>query len=442
MKYSPILVALAAAPAAFAQVSEPSQPAPGVVQDTLADAIASALTGNPDLAAQRSVTGQAAEQLNQAKAGALPQVGLSGSYGWEKTEVGQKFSLFGQTFPQDGDSQRAQLGLEARQVLYAGGSISARTRQARAGLSAADAQYAGVQRDLILSVVTAYLDVRRAEEEVLIRETNVSSLKLQVQAATDRFDVGEVTRTDVAQAQARFAGSEAALASSRAGLEAQRAVYEAIVGRPPVQLANPPPPPPVPGTLAEALAAASGGNAEILAARASEKAAAEGVKASKGDYRPRLDLRGSAGLAETFRDDSFRDTNFGVSAQLSIPIYQGGLLASRTRQAQHAADQARYQRMSAERRVTAEVTNAWHRAIAARETIRASASRVDAAEVALEGSQQELAVGTRTTLDVLDQERELLDARLNLINAEREGYLAIHQLLAAAGDLTPNLFGR
>lgn len=444
MKYAPILLAFAVAPAALGQspAAPAEAPAPDVLRDTLADAVGSALTGNPDLAAQRSATGQAAAQLDQAKAGARPQVGLSGSYGWEKTEVGQKYSIFGMTFPQDGSAERAQVGLEARQVIYAGGAIAARTRQARAGLSVADAQYAGVQRDLILSVVSAYLDVRRAEEEVLIRETNVGSLRQQVQAATDRFDVGEVTRTDVAQAEARYAGSQAALASSRAGLEAQRALYEAVVGRPPVQLADPPPPPAIPGTLAEALALASGNNPEILAARAAEAAARAAVDAAKGDYRPRVDLRGTAGLAETYRDNSFRDTNFGVSAQLSIPIYQGGLLSARTKQARHAEDQARYQRMSAERRVAAEVTNAWHRVVAAREAIRASASRVDAAEVAMEGAQQELAVGTRTTLDVLDQERELLDARLNLINSEREGYLAVHELLGAAGSLTPDLFGR
>jgi outer membrane protein len=445
MKYAPILLAIVAAPA-VAQTPDiqlaQEAAAPDILRDTLAEAVDSALMGNPDLAAQRAVTGQAAAQLDQARAGALPQIGLSGSYGWERTEVGQKFSLFGTQFPQDGSSERAQVGLEARQVIYAGGAIAARTRQARAGLTAADAQLAAVERDVILSVVSAYLDVRRAEEEVLIRETNVDSLGQQVQAAKDRFDVGEVTRTDVAQAEARLAGSQAELASARAGLEAQRAVYEAVVGRPPVQLANPPPPPAIPGTLAEALAAASVGNAEIMAARASETAATEGVKAAKGDYRPRIDLRGVAGLTETYRDDSFQDTNLGLSAQLSIPLYQGGLLSARTKQARFAADQARYMRMAAERRVTVQVTNSWHRVIAAREAIRASTSRVAAAEVAMEGAQQELAVGTRTTLDVLDQERELLDARLNLINSERAGYLAIHELLGAAGGLTGTVFGR
>ena len=117
-------------------------------------------------------------------------------------------------------------------------------------------------------------------------------------------------------------------------------------------------------------------------------------------------------MQETYQDQSFRDTNLGLSAELSIPLYQGGLLNSRTRQARLESDRARYNRMSVERDVTAQVTSAWHTVIAAREAIAASISQVDAAEVALEGAEQELAVGTRITLDVLDQERELLEARL------------------------------
>jgi outer membrane protein len=125
-----------------------------------------------------------------------------------------------------------------------------------------------------------------------------------------------------------------------------------------------------------------------------------------------------------------------------VPLYEGGLLSSRTRQARLEADRARYQRLTAERQAAADATTAWHNVIAAREAIIASRSRVSAAQVALEGANQELAVGTRITLDVLDQERELLDAQLGLVDAERAAYLATHQLLAATGRLKAEAIGR
>jgi outer membrane protein len=290
--------------------------------------------------------------------------------------------------------------------------------------------------------VTAYVDVRRAEREVEIRGANVTSLRQQVQAARDRFAVGEVTRTDVAQAEAREAGAVGQLAASRSRLETARATYEQVVGRPPVQLADLPAAPQLPGTLEEALAAARGANLALVAARARETAAEEGVNIAKGEARPRFDLVGNAGMLETYQDRTFRDSSVGLTAQLSIPLYQGGFLSSKTRSARLEADRARYDRMAIEREVTAQTASAWHTVLAAREAIAASQSRVAAAEVALEGANQELAVGTRITLDVLDQEQELLEAQLGLVESERAAYLAIHQLLATIGRLHPELFGR
>jgi outer membrane protein len=295
---------------------------------------------------------------------------------------------------------------------------------------------------VILEVVRTFVDVRRAEEEISIRETNVASLQKQVEAASDRFRVGEVTRTDVAQAEARAAGSLAELAAARARLATARAQYEAVVGRVPVQLAAPPPPPGAPANLQEAVTEAMSRSPEVSAARAAETAASEQVGVARGQYRPRFGWSANAGLQESYQDRTFRDTNVGASLELTVPIYQGGLLASRTREAELAANRARYDRLSAERGVTAQVTSAWHSLIAAREAAAASESRVAAARIALDGAEQELAVGTRTTLDVLDQERELLDARVNLNDAQRNAYVAAHQLLGAIGRLTPEAFGR
>lgn len=412
--------------------------APAMAQparETLGDAVASAIENNPVLMGQRQTRAVADETLAQAKAGLLPTLGFNSTLGTQGLEYGRSVDTPTGSFPLDGWQERATVGLEARQTIYAGGSLSAQRDQARAGVDAAEAQFRSSEQDLILSVVTAFVDVRRAEQEVEIRQTNVSSLEQQVRAANDRFEVGEVTRTDVAQAQAREAGSESELAASRANLEATRAGYEQLVGRPPVQLAPPPPAPPLPGTLDEAISTAKGSNPQLLASRALETAAEEGIDIAKGSLRPRLGVVGSAGMQETYKDKTFRDTNMGLTFELAIPLYQGGLLSSRTRAARLESDRARYNRFAVERDVTAQVTTAWHAVIASREAIAASNSRVAAAEVALEGAKQELAVGTRITLDVLDQERELLDARLGLVDAERSNYIATHQLLAAMGKL-------
>jgi outer membrane protein len=183
-------------------------------------------------------------------------------------------------------------------------------------------------------------------------------------------------------------------------------------------------------------------NPEVAPPRAAETAAAEQIGVARGQYRPRFGWSANAGVQEAYRDDTFRDTNVGASLELTIPIYQGGLLSSRTREAELRANRARFDRLTAERGVTARVTSAWHALLAAREATTASESRVAAARIALDGAEQELAVGTRTTLDVLDQERELLDARLGLIGAERNAYVAAHELLAAIGRLSAGDFRR
>ena len=419
--------------------------APAIAQasrDTLADAVDSAIKSNPLLMAQRQTRAVADETLEQAKAAMRPSIGLNGTYGTQQQEIGRTFQTPAGTFPLDGTSERATVGLEARQSIYSGGSLTANKRQAESGIDSAEAQLRVAEQDIILSAITAFVDVRRGEEEVEIRGTNVSSLKQQVQAAKDRFQAGEVTRTDVAQSESREAGAEADLAASRAELASARAVYERAVGRPPVQLADPPAAPQLPGTLEEVLAAARADNPRLVAARAEEQAAEHGIDIAKGALRPKVGIVGNAGMQETYQDQTFRDTNLGLTAEVRIPLFEGGLLSSKTRASRLEADRARYQRLALEREVTALTTSAWHNVIAAREAIVASRSRVTAAETALEGAKQELAAGTRITLDVLDQERELLEAQLGVVDAERAAYIAVHQLLAAMGRLRPEAIGR
>ncbi|MBI1339627.1 TolC family outer membrane protein [bacterium] len=426
------LIAASMAAPAFAQTTS----------DTLGDAVSSAFDSNPDVLAERKTREVAGETLEQARSFLRPSVSLTSGLGAQYVNQDPAFQFNGLSFSQDGDAYRASVGLQAQQTLYGGGGLTARTRQAEAGVDAASASLIAVEQSIILGVIRSYLDVRRSESVVDIRESNVAALRKQVEAATDRFDVGEVTRTDVAQSQARLAGAEANLAAARAGLQSVRAEYERLVGRAPVQLAAPPPAPAIPRTVEEAFAAAIAANPQIVASRAAEEAARHAIDVARGDLRPRVTLSGNVGLQETRQDNSLRDFNVGVAANLTFPLYSGGLLESRTRQARLQLDRARLVTRSLERQVTAAVASAWYDVIAARQAAEASRLQVAAAELALEGTEQELAVGSRITLDVLDQEQELLEARLGLINAEQAAYLAVHRLLALSGGLSPALFDR
>lgn len=411
-------------------------------QDTLAEAVDSAIDNNPELMAQRKIRAFADESLNQAEAQMGPQLNLNGSFGAEYATVGRQVTSASGTFPYDGEQQRATVGLEARQSLWSGGSLTAQRDQALAGVTAAQAELIGAEQNLVLQVVTVFMDVRRAEREVEIRGRNVSSLGQQVRAARDRFDVGDVTRTDVAQAEAREGASKAELAGATSRRARAHADYEQVVGRPPVQLAAPPQTPVLPASLDEAIAVARANNPAVAAARARETQSERGVDIARGRLSPQFDLVGNAGFVESRQDDTFRDSNVGLVAEFRFPLFDSGLLQSRTRGAQLEADRARYDRMAVERSITAQVTASWNQLIAAREEIAASISRVSAAEIALEGAEQELAVGERITLDVLDQERELLEAQLGQVDAERAAYMAAHELLAAMGELRPELIAQ
>ena len=413
-----------------------------VSRDTLADAVDSAISNNPQLMAERKARAGADENLNQANSQLGPQLSLTGSLGYDYTEVGRQVTTASGTFPYSGDNTRARVGLEARQSLWSGGSLSAQRDVARAGVDVAQAQLINAEQQTVLNVVTVFMEVRCADREVEIRKSNVAALTEQVKAAKDRFDAGEVTRTDVAQAQARMAASEAELANATSRRGKAYADYEQVVGRAPLQLAPPPKIPALPATLDEAISVAKANNPSIMAARARETQGDKGVDAARGRLAPQFDLVGNAGFVSTQQDDRFDDSNVGLSAEFRFPLFDSGLLSSRTRGAQLEADRAKYERMAVERQVTAQVSTAWHQVDAARGEIAASISRVSAAEVALEGAKQELAVGERITLDVLDQERELLEAQLSQLVAELSAYTAAYDLLAAMGELRPEIIAK
>jgi outer membrane protein len=397
--------------------------------ETLQDAVSAAFATNPQLEIERYRTDIARENLNLARSAGLPKVNLSASGGYQSTDTTAFFNIG------TGQSPSASAQLQAVQPLYAGGKISAGIRQARAGIDSADRSFDAARQNLILDVITAYVDVRRDREAVAIRQNNVEVTGEQVRAAEDRFEVGVVTRTDVAQAQARLEGARAALAGAEATLQGSEAVYEYLTGQRPGDLVKPPALPPLPVDIETAFSDANENNPSIRAAREELRAANAGVDSAKADGRPQINLVGTAGVQEYWGDLDRRDTSVSAVAQGSIPLFNGGSVKASVNAAKLQREQARRRVDSLETQVRAQVAQAWYGYEAATRAIEASRRQVEAAEIAYEGAKEELAVGVRTTLDVLDQEQQLFEARLALVGAERDAYVAAHQLLRATGGL-------
>ena len=290
---------------------------------------------------------------------------------------------------------------------------------------------------LILQVITAYMDVRRDRETVSIRENNVEVSAEQLRAAEDRFEVGVVTRTDVSLARANFEGTRASLAGAESALETSLANYSFLTGLTPGDLAPPPPVPPLPQSLEEATRLGLDANPDMIAARHSERAAMEAIEAAKAQGRPSVNLVGTAQTQySTFESRNVQQSSVSGVVQGSIPIVTGGLVKSQTKAARLRRDQARRQIDALDRSIRAQVASAWYGYDATLRAIEASKRQVDAAEIAYDGAKEELSVGVRTTLDVLNQEQQLFEARLALVQAERDAYVAAHQLLRATGQLT------
>jgi len=405
--------------------------------ETLQDALRLAYENNPRLEAQRTQSKIAQEQLAQARAQRRPQVNLSGSIGYQNIDNNRTGFFTGQ----EGTNPTSSAQLQATQPLYTGGQIKAGINQAKAGIKSTDAQLDAVRQDLFLQTITGYVDVLRDREAVRIRENNVEVLMEQVQAANDRFEVGEITRTDVALSEARLEGSKANLAGAQAQLEGSLAAYYFLTGTDAGELAPAPPQPDLPFTIEEATESALDNSPDIIAAKFAERAAGEAVKGAYGRLKPSVSIVGTAAAQEDYLD-SFglnsrqRDTSASVVAQARIPLFEGGLVRSQVRSAKLERRRARNQIDNLQRQVQAQVAQAWYGYKASLIAIEASIRQEEAAAIAYEGAKEELAVGVRTTLDVLDQEQELFEARLNVVQAERDAYVAAHQLLRAMGALT------
>lgn len=392
---------------------------------SLGETLVSAYRSSPVLEAQRAALRAVDEGVAQALAGRRPRVEASGEASLSDSS--------------DSDlSDRYSAGVDASLTLYDHGRTEAAVDSARAGVEAGRADLMSAEQDVLLDAVTAHIDIRRDARLVMLSESNVSVLQEQVQAARDRFEVGDVTRTDVSLAEARLAAARSELAAAEGQLRLSQDRYAAVVGVPARAVLEPPPLPRLAASLEAAEAIALREHPAIVAARFREQAATYDLDRARRGFGPTATLGGSVSLTRAPTQFSGDETsiNAGVSLQGSVPIYSGGTLESAVRQSEALLGQRKAQLQAAARQVRQQVAAGWSNLAVARASIVASQQQIAAAEIAVQGVREEQLLGARTTLDVLDREQELRDAQFQLVSAQRDEVAAAYGLLAAMGLMT------
>ncbi|HWW64002.1 MAG TPA: TolC family outer membrane protein [Sphingomonadaceae bacterium] len=402
--------------------------------DTLREAFIRVYTTNPSMTGARAGLRAIDENVPIARASGLPSVDATGSY----NEFVKRSAL---NFTSPARSVGGELSVNV--PIYQGGQVRNSVKAAETRVVAGRADLRSTEADLFTQTVAAYMDVIRDQSIVELNAGNVKVLETDLQASRDRFEVGDLTRTDVAQSDARLAGARSQLQSAEAQLDASRQTYLRIVGKFPENLEPPPPLPALPANADDAVDVATENNPALESARQASKAADYDIRSAEGQRLPQLSAFGTGDYVNYLNslDDaglgvgtlSQSQTTATVGLQARLPIFQGGLPGALVRQAQARKSQALEQVTLTERGVVAEARTAYSRYQAALGVIESSERAVSANELALEGVRAENSVGTRTVLDVLNAEQELLNTRVTLVAARRDAYVAGFALLAAIG---------
>ena len=324
--------------------------------------------------------------------------------------------------------------LSASLLLYDGGQSRYALDAQKALVLSSREQLRRIEQDMLQRVVSAYMEVQRADAFVELRRNNLRLITTELQAARDRFEVGEVTRTDVSLAEARLASARSLLASEEGVLANAQAEFTAAVGRRPGNLADVPDAR-IPGSLAEAQALARRNHPSLVEAQHAITVAELNIQRAEAANRPELSLQGSVSVNDDF-DDSEQ-----IGLSVSQQLYTGGSLASQLRQSKSRRDAARSALLRASRVVEQAVANAYTSLTVARASIEASGREVRAAQVAFDGLREEARLGARTTLDVLNAEQDLLDARASLVSAQMDETLATYVVLSSIGMLDARQLG-
>ncbi|HEX6740355.1 MAG TPA: TolC family outer membrane protein [Sphingomicrobium sp.] len=398
--------------------------------DTLREALVSTYNTNPTLTAQREALKATDATVAIARAAGRPQI--SGTAG-----INRDLSRSG-VLVQGGHGPTLSLGADVSYPLFNGGSVRNSVNAAKTRVEAGRANLRAVEGDVFTQAVSVYMDVIRDRAIVELNRNNVRVLTTNLEATRDRFEIGDVTRTDVAQSEARLQLGRSQLATAQGNLTTSEANYRAVIGHAPGNLAPPPPLPPLPATSDEAVRIALANNPDLIAFARNAAAAGYDVRVAQAGRLPTL----SGVVSGTYvnelgdRQTGFPSTGSQATAGLNarVPIFQGGLPSARVRQARALEGQALEQMIGTERTVIAQTRAAFANYDAAQKTIQASTIAVQANELALEGTRAEQGVGTRNVLDVLNAEQELLLSQVSLVTAKRDAYVAGFQLLNAMGQ--------
>lgn len=403
--------------------------------ETLTDVIAAAYRNNPRLDAARAAQRATDEEVARANSGYRPTINGTADVGWQKSTTDPSSPSNGETHPRG-------YGITGSQPLFRGFRTLNTVREAEATVRAGRENLRLVEQAVLLDAITAYADVIRDMTIVRIRENNVNVLSKELQATRERFRVGEVTRTDVAQAEARRAGTVSALDLARANLKISRGNFERHVGRPPGPLADPRPAGKrLPSSLDEAIAISARESPTVVAALYREQGARHTVDRIWGELLPTLTVDTSYNR----RFDPSVTTNSSettaVVTRLTVPIYTSGEVQARVRQAKHN-HVGRIQEIEQNRGdVQSQVVNAWSQLSAARAQLESDRAQVAALSTALAGVREEEKVGQRTLLDILNAEQELLNAQVNLANTQRNIVVGSYAVMSTIGRLNVQELG-
>lgn len=406
--------------------------AAGAHGETLEEALASTYNTNPQILAERANLRAIDEGVPQALAGWRPTVTFSSSIGTQRSENTPASAVN----PSHQSFQPHTYSFTVNQPLFNGGNTVARTAQAEDNIQSERAKLIATESTALFTAAQAFFDVLRDQAVVELDRNNEKVLARQLEITNDQFRVGQVTRTDVAQAESALAAATATRLTDQGTLENDRANYTRAVGHPPVDLVPPKITLPLPTTRDQALALASTENPNVIAAQYAEDAARDLVAATKAQLLPSLALVGNVQRLQETTLNGREQTNYSGVAQLTIPLYEAGNIWSQSRQAIENVGKAQGTTDDTRRAAVQTATQAWETINSAGASIRSLQSTINAAQIALDGVTQQQQVGQRTTQDVLIQQQTLFVDQVNLAKSQHDQSVAQFNLTQQVGRLT------
>ncbi|MGE0564459.1 MAG: TolC family outer membrane protein [Pseudolabrys sp.] len=412
--------------------------------ETLEQALVEAYKNNPTLNAQRASVRATDEGVPQALAGYRPKVSATGSLGEQYSDTRSKTTTSGRTTYSTltGTYTPSSYGLTVSQTLFNGYQTANKVRQAESQVLAARETLRNTEQSTLLNAATAYMNLLRDTAILNLNRRNVEVLEEGLRTTRDRFNVGEVTRTDVAQSESRLAQGRSQVLTSEANVKTSRATYRQVIGIEAGQLVAAMPVDRFsPNNLNGAVGAGLSQHPTVTSAQHNVDAALQAVKVAEGALYPTLSVTGSVQKNYLSSASTLENFTSSITGSLSVPIYQGGSEYSLIRQYKETLGQRRIDLDTARDQARQTVVQSWGQLEAAKGNIEATQAQVNAAEIALNGVREEARVGQRTTLDVLNAQQELLNARVSLVTAQRDRVVASYTLLSAVGRLTPQILG-